>query len=164
MPLDSLNYDLENPRLPKSLGRDVTDILDWMLSKGNVTGLMLSIGEKGFFPGEPILAIPHTSIPNKYIVIEGNRRYTAVFLLSHPELSPQKKQTVIEIARNAPHKPTEIPTLVFKGRSDIIDYLGYRHITGVEPWDALAKARCLRQLSSSIPDNDFRENVKYYEI
>lgn len=160
MSLDSLVYDLENPRLPNSLGRDITDVLDWMLSKENVTDLMLSIGEKGFFPGEPILVIPHTSIPNKYVVIEGNRRYTAVFLLSHPELAPLKKMTVLDIARNAPHIPKEIPTLVFNERSDIIDYLGYRHITGVEPWDALAKARYLRQLSSSVPDSDFREKCK----
>lgn len=160
MPLELLTFDLENPRLPNSLGREVSDILDWMLSKENVTDLMLSIGEKGFFPGEPVLVVPHNSIPNKFVVIEGNRRYTAVLLLLHPELAPQKKQTVSDISKNASNIPTEIPTLVFKGRIDIIDYLGYRHITGVEPWDALAKARYLRQLGSNISSSDFREKCK----
>lgn len=156
--IDKLEYDLNNPRLPKSLGKDKKDILDWMISKENITDLMSSIAEKGFFPGEPILVIPGES--NQYTVIEGNRRYTATLLLSHPELAPQKKGTITDIVTNANHIPNELPALIFEKREDIIDYLGYRHITGVEPWDALAKARYLRQLSKSISGSDFGEKCK----
>lgn len=148
IPLDKLKFDKDNPRLPRSIGRSETNILEWMLNKENIIELMNSIGEKGFFPGEPILVIPDEI--DGYIVIEGNRRFTASLLLSFPEKAPIKKISVNEVSNIAKEKPQTLPALVFPSREDILDYLGYRHITGVEPWDALAKARYLAQLNERI--------------
>lgn len=145
--IDALRYDALNPRIPRSINsQDENQILEWMLSRENVTDLMNSIGEKGFFPGEPLLVINDEKEDGKYIVVEGNRRYTASLLLLNPTKAPIKKNTVAEIANNAKFHPNELPVLCFSSREDILDYLGYRHITGVEAWDALAKARYLSQL------------------
>jgi hypothetical protein len=40
--------------------------------------------------------------------------------------------------------------LVYKRREDILNYLGYRHITGIKEWDSLAKAKYLEQLRGTI--------------
>ena len=141
--IDELTFDVDNPRIPKSVKReDELSVLEWMINKENVVDLMYSIGEKGFFPGEPLLVFFDKSL-GKYITVEGNRRYTATYLLQYPEKAPVRKSTIAEIVSTANYRPTTIPVVIFDSREAIIDYLGYRHITGVEPWDALAKARYL---------------------
>lgn len=156
--LDCLRFDNQNPRLPRSLEKDERSVLQWMLQRESVTDLMSSIGAKGFFPGEPLLVIPNKD--KTYTVIEGNRRYTASLLLSHPDLAPIQKNSVTTISRESTHHPEKLPCLTFENRDAILDYLGYRHITGVEAWDALAKARYLRQLSNRIDIKDFKKKCK----
>lgn len=160
IPIDELTFDVANPRIPKSLnGSDEESVLEWMINKENVIELMYSIGEKGFFQGEPLLVIQDKTI-GKYISVEGNRRYTATYLLQYPDKAPVRKTTINEIAINAQYRPQRIPAVVFDTREDIIDYLGYRHITGIEPWDALAKARYLSILYNRI-DTDIPPYEKY---
>ena len=58
IPIDQLVYDIENPRIPQSIKQENEEsVLEWMINKENVTDLMYSIGEKGFFPGEPLLVV-----------------------------------------------------------------------------------------------------------
>lgn len=144
--IDNLVYDVENPRIPQSIRHEDSKVVyEWMINKENVIDLMYSIGEKGFFPGEPLLVIQRPE-DGKYVTVEGNRRYTATYLLQYPEKAPSRKSTIRDVASQARFRPTDLPVLVFKTREEIIDYLGYRHITGVEPWDALSKARYLKVL------------------
>lgn len=144
--LDNLVYDINNPRIPQSIKQEDLDrVLEWMINKENVIDLMYSIGENGFFPGEPLLVVKKEE-DGKYVTVEGNRRYTATYLLQYPEQAPVRKSTIMDIAEKANFRPDRLPVVVFKSREEIVDYLGYRHITGVEPWDALSKARYLRIL------------------
>lgn len=160
IPIEELVYDIENPRIPRSIKQeDAESVLEWMINKENVIDLMYSIGEKGFFPGEPLLVIRREE-DGKYVTVEGNRRYTATYLLQYPDEAPVRKSTIAEIAVNANHRPKELPVVVFETREDIIDYLGYRHITGVEPWDALSKARYLKMLYDRL-DSDMTPADKY---
>jgi hypothetical protein len=39
-----------------------------------------------------------------------------------------------------------LPVIIFPTRDDILDYLGYRHITGIKEWDPYAKATYLHQV------------------
>lgn len=151
--IDNLVYDNENPRIPQSIRQgDSNVVLEWMINKENVIDLMYSIGEKGFFPGEPLLVIQRPE-DGKFVTVEGNRRYTATYLLQYPEMAPSRKTTIREVVSQAKKRPTELPVLEFNTREEIIDYLGYRHITGVEPWDALSKARYLRVLDNRLDPN-----------
>ncbi len=164
--IDNLVFDSENPRLPENLRRKKNDsdyensVLEWMLQFENITELMGSIGEEGYFPAEPILVVPKDE--GKYEVAEGNRRLTAVKLLNNPELATKKKKTIEEILNEAKTEniPQEIPSIIFNKREDIIAYLGYKHITGVQAWDSLAKAKYLRQLKKTIPQGDFYGQCK----
>lgn len=159
IPIGELIYDIENPRIPQSIKQeDGEKVLEWMINKENVIDLMYSIGEKGFFPGEPLLVIKNDD--GKYVTVEGNRRYTATYLLQFPEKAPVRKSAIQEISEGANYRPEKLPVVVFDTREDIVDYLGYRHITGVEPWDALSKARYLKLLYDRL-DSGMMTSEKY---
>lgn len=148
--LQDLYFDPQNPRLPKHL-LGVTDekkIIEYMVRYGNIVELMQSIGETGYSEAEPLLVVPDTKINGKYIVVEGNRRLAALKLLSNPELTSLRRTVIANVIAAVKYKPTQIPVIIYSKRNDVLDYLGYRHITGVKDWGALEKARYLDQLYS----------------
>ena len=140
--IEQLEFDKENPRLPTSVrGKDDASIIKYLASKTGIENLMSSIGENGFFPGEAIVVTPHDS---KYIVIEGNRRLAALRLLQDPTLV--RVPSIESAAEAAGKKPVRVPVYVVQSREDTLQYLGFRHISGVQRWDSLAKARYLESL------------------
>ena len=141
--IDSLQFDKDNPRLPTSVqGGDEADILKYLATKTGLENLMSSIGENGFFAGEAIVVIPDS--PGKYTVIEGNRRLAALRLMQDPTLV--KLAGIYRVAKEAANKPTRIPVYIVESRDATLQYLGFRHISGVQRWDPLAKARYLESL------------------
>lgn len=146
LPLEMLSFDPHNPRLPSFLRGSKPDeeIIDYLLRDEGLTDLMASIAQTGYAKAEPLLVIPGEG--SEYIVVEGNRRLAALKLLSNPASATVRKVTVGDIASSAKFTPTEIPVIKYSTRDEIIDYLGYRHITGIKEWDSMAKARYLEQL------------------
>lgn len=148
--LCNLQLDLFNPRLPKSKqGKEESVVVEYLLLEAATLELMESIGENNFFVGEMLLVIPNEESIGKYIVIEGNRRLTAVKLLNYPELAKVKKTAIKEVVDSAKYKPTILPCLVFEGREEIQKYIGFVHITGKKSWRMLEKARYLYDLRCS---------------
>lgn len=154
--IDQLRFDPSNPRLPSDVdAEDVQSVLRFMLDDAGLIDLASSIAAQGFFPGEPLLCCPvpeldagQTPPPPtasaEYIVVEGNRRLAAVLLLRDPANAPSRRQAVEALAESP--GPETLPVIIFPRRDDILDYLGYRHITGIKEWEPLAKARYLRQV------------------
>jgi len=165
-PYEQLEFDKDNPRLPHSVvnSNNEADVIDWMLKDASIIELMGSIGEKGFFAGEPLLGIKDPEIPEKYIIVEGNRRLTAVKLLHHPELAKRKASSIKIVADEAKIKPAELPVLIFSERKEILDYLGFKHITSVKPWSALAKAKYLRELQEQYKESNISVNEQYKQL
>jgi len=145
--VQNLLLDKNNPRLPDYLqGSQEDKIIEHMLSEESTLELMQAIGEKGFFPGEMLLVVKDQG--DNYTVIEGNRRLTAVKLLNNPN-APVQDSLVKKIAKSANKELLPIKTLpcmVFENAEDIHDYLGYRHVTGVQPWNLRQKAKYLSYL------------------
>lgn len=141
-----LEFDPHNPRFSRYFREDsqpVPEIIERMIRVENVQELMGSIGEQGYFPGEPLLVAKDGG---RLIVVEGNRRLAALKLLLG-ELDYGSKLSSIETIRaEAKERPSEVACIVFENRKDILRYLGYRHITGPKRWDSLSKARYLKQL------------------
>lgn len=161
LPVKYLEFDPENPRLPVHLKKesDESKILDWMINKGVIEELMIAIGEYGYFVGEPVLVVKKENTDSKYQVIEGNRRLAAVKLLRNPELVNRKSiHQIAEEARS--EKVDEVPCVIFPTRDGILRYLGYRHVTGVKEWSALAKARYLEQLLPTTQEGSLDEKYK----
>lgn len=163
--LENLKFDVKNPRLPVRLQgeTDENKVLDYMVKYGNIVELMLSIAETGYSDAEPLLVVGDVS--GNYTVVEGNRRLAALKLLNNPELTKVRIQTIKEVIQNANYIPTEIPCILYLKREDVLDYLGYRHITGVKDWGALEKARYLDQLyqihiANTSPDKIYSKLAK----
>lgn len=150
LPVDDLLFDPHNPRFPtQGTGVSEPEAFRWMLDNANIIELMNSIGEQGFFVGEPLVVIPSKNDGRKYEVVEGNRRLTAVRLLHSPTLAPTKKTSVQEASDAAENKPDELPCLIFQKREEVLHYLAFRHVTGIQKWGPLQKARYLRQLADT---------------
>ncbi len=155
---NQIDFDPKNPRFYRLRG-DVGDdrVISEMLDDEGVQDLMSSIGQQGYFPGEPLLVAPTDD--GRYIVVEGNRRLAAVKLLNG-ELQPprRKSRSVAMIVGEAKHTPTKLPCIIYENRELVLRYLGYRHITGIKEWDALSKARYLADLRdtfySDLPEEE----------
>jgi ParB-like chromosome segregation protein Spo0J len=142
-----LLLDPDNPRLTSAVGRDQDKLLAWMLREEAIDEVALSIAEHGYFSEEPLVVVPAPDAPGMHIVVEGNRRLSALKLLLNPALAAKlgaadwPKLTAAQIADLA-----EVPTVEYATRDEVVPYLGFRHITGVKTWDPYAKARYIAQL------------------
>lgn len=150
LPVSQLNFDPDNPRLPDRIdGTDTDAVTDFFLLECNLIELMMSIAEQGYFHGEPLLVVEDAGSAT-HTVVEGNRRLASLKILTQ-EIAPRSmEKAVAKILAEAKEKPDRVPCLVFGARQDVLKYLGYRHITGIKEWDALAKARYLAQLRNNI--------------
>jgi len=153
-----LDFDPQNPRFFRlNDASNAATVIEEMLDDESVHDLMLSIGQQGYFPGEPLLAVKSG---NKYIVVEGNRRLAAVKLLNGDLQPPKRKMKgVLEIIEDTTHKPSKLPCIVYSNREDVLRYIGYRHITGVKEWDSLSKAKYLKELHDTFYADDEKELV-----
>lgn len=159
--LDKLYFDPQNPRLPKSLlgSKDELKVIDHLSRYGNILELMESIAQIGYSEAEPLLVVPKLNSLDHFFVVEGNRRLAALKLLSNPELATVRKKSIAEVNATARNIPIDIPVILYNTRNEILDYLGYRHITGVKDWGALEKARYLDQLYGLHIDEAGREQI-----
>ena len=108
--IGNLLLDEKNPRLPSSRGRKQRDMLLYIARKTSITEIMSAIAENNYFPGEPLVVLPTND--DKYVVVEGNRRLTALMLPQDPSLYP-KNRRVQEISETADFRPKSIPCVIF---------------------------------------------------
>jgi hypothetical protein len=154
--LDKLKLDFKNPRLPIQASTE-NDIIEWMLADASILELMLAIGKNDFFIGEALLVIEEG---DNFIVLEGNRRLTALKILHNPSLATIHKRKIEQILDETKERPVNIPCIVFEKRKDILKYLGYRHVTGIKSWGILAKAKYLTQLKEVSPKVSFKQESR----
>lgn len=161
--VDLLLHDPDNPRLPSKVkfkddDGDGGEIIQWMLRDASILELMGAIAQVGFFAGEPLLVVAcdPQKLDGPYYVIEGNRRLTAVKLLLNPNSARVYKELVAELSANAIDKDKlrTLPVIVYRERREILDYLGYRHVTGIKEWGPHEKTEYLYQLTNSLPYSD----------
>jgi predicted transcriptional regulator len=103
----------------------------------NLQPLKDSLYRNGFFYEEPLVVVEEAlaEYGNKrmLIVIEGNRRLAALkSILESPTEFPNKE---------ARERLENIPVVQRDNREETLPYVGFRHITGVIPWEAAAKAQ-----------------------
>lgn len=160
--INLLTFDPENPRFPPEVAAGPVDqLMEKFIRDERLAELIGSIGDQGYFEGEPLLVVE--SGDGRFVVIEGNRRLAALKLLSGQVPVPDGRPSIDEACRNAPNKPTSVPCLIFPARDDILRYLGFRHITGIKAWGSLQKARYLKQIRdkffSRVPPAQLLKNL-----
>jgi hypothetical protein len=148
VPLDQLKFDRENPRLTKAEQETAdtqTDLLELIERQYDPLTIAESIAEHGYFPSEPMIVLEEADVG--LTVLEGNRRLAALKGLASEELSkafkePEKWTRLREEATI----PVEVPVIKAESRLGVAPLIGYRHISGIEPWKPLQKARFIASL------------------
>jgi hypothetical protein len=139
--VDDLSLDSKNPRIPvekQSLSQD--DLIVFVAETYNAIAIAKSIAAHQYFSSEPLIAIPNSG-DTKLIVVEGNRRLAALKLLQSTSLRAKLSDRSEWDAINTSKVPTKVPVVVAKSRKEVAPIIGYRHISGIQPWDAYSKAR-----------------------
>lgn len=157
---EKLDLDLENPRLPEYLKKNKKIIVNHIASTTAIEDLMQAISANGFFSGEPLIAIKSG---DRYTVLEGNRRLTAVMILNDPSILSKPSKKILDIVSATQSPPKKLPVVVKQTRAEVLPYLGFRHITGVKQWEPLAKARYIKSLYDLL-DKNLTPSVRYAEV
>jgi hypothetical protein len=147
-PVTRLLLDPANYRLPPDLDlEDQAAILNYLVDHENLEEIAESMIRSGFFAEEPLLTVAapdHND--DTQVVVEGNRRLATLRLLSDPvsRTSIGRARTWNELAARAQesgHAFDVVPILRYAERREVLDYLGFRHVSGIVPWPPAAKAR-----------------------
>ena len=147
--IDSLLLDPQNPRLPddKRGTSDQLALAAYIAKRYKPIEIGQSVAANGFFESEPLIAVKDNG---KYIVKEGNRRLTALkgladtaYRLRYPR-SKEWDGLAKEIARKE-LLPGKLPVVVAADEDSVWPIIGYRHVSGIEPWAPLAKANFIGQ-------------------
>lgn len=170
-PVSQLDLDKQNPRI--NAVENQTAALQELLSvekdAEKIYALASNIcGMSMLDPGDRLYVVPSTTEPDRYIVLDGNRRLAALRLLSQATLldrddiglSSVIRQRLKRLQRDqAGRWPTEVDVVVFNNRQDANEFIRLRHTgenagAGRSAWSALQVARfdntrtwqCLEQL------------------
>jgi hypothetical protein len=147
VPVGQLRLDEDNPRLISIVNESGQEgIAKAMWREMAVSEVALSIAANGFFKEEPLFVIPQNpreEDPKKriYTVVEGNRRLTAVQLLTNDALRAKVKATDLPVLTAAQKKHLEeLPVSIYPDRKALWEYFGFRHVNGPKEWDSFSKA------------------------
>ncbi|MEM9939360.1 MAG: ParB N-terminal domain-containing protein [Pseudomonadota bacterium] len=157
-PVGELLLDPDNPRLPDYVDkRNQNELLSFLARSAALDELINAIGSNGYFASEPLIGVRQEN--GDIIIVEGNRRLSALKLLNGENIAdaPAKVSRALELATT---RPRSVPVSVYTDKADILNYLGNKHIAGVKPWGALAKARYAKQLLALQPGDDPDENIR----
>jgi hypothetical protein len=166
-----LHLDRQNPRLPEEAqGKSEEELLNVLYKEFFLDELADSMAENGYFDEEPLVAVPDElpsdlgdGDPNsekfrdfidrdstELVVVEGNRRLATAKLLLNPELRGKLRiKHWPSLSEQVADDLANLPVIVYLRRSEIIPYMGVRHIVGIQKWDSYAKARYVVQLVES---------------
>lgn len=175
IPVERLELDPSNPRLPKDLrDKGQTEILSILKRYFDLDELAYSMAENGYFDEEPLVAIP-IDIPSKFIeqdplqlsqdssyltylqndstrftVVEGNRRLATVKLLLSPDLRMELRiKGWPSISEEVREDLALLPVIIYSSRAEVLRYMGVRHIVGIKKWESFSKAVYVAEMVDS---------------
>jgi hypothetical protein len=169
---ENLHLDPLNPRLPEDIQEKSEEEINFALYRFfDVDELAYSMAENGYFDEEPFVAIPN-NLPKKFqdidsneltgnkdyktfiqnpdtqfTVVEGNRRLATIKLLLSNELKNKFKiRSLPEISDEIKNDLSVLPVIIYPNRTEVLPYLGVRHISGIKKWEPYAKARYVAKM------------------
>jgi hypothetical protein len=153
---DSLEFDTRNPRLVEFGFTKKTpqkEIIETLWEEMAIDEIIMSIKASGFFKNEPLIAVKED---NKFVVIEGNRRLTAVKAIRHPSTFNDKRLSalVAGVTKKIKDQLEKLPVILINSRKDAWRYIGFKHVNGPVKWGSYAKAQYIAQVH-----NDFKVSL-----
>jgi hypothetical protein len=135
---DELFLDPENPRLAEIAHTGTQAAIQKAMEKEfDLQPLVDSLYRNGFFWEEPLVAVrePLTELRGRevLVVVEGNRRLAALkYIHAQPSNFPNAE---------ARKRLDKVPVIVRDTRDETLSFVGFRHITGIVPWESAGKAQ-----------------------
>ena len=146
LPIHQLRLDPLNPRLPETYqGASEDQLLEFISETYSAIEVARSIALHGYFHSEPLIVV--SGADDYYIVVEGNRRLVALRILAGPHLANDLDDA--DEWRGLAEEavlPKTIPVVIAPDRQSVAPIIGYRHISGIEPWEPYAQARFIASL------------------
>lgn len=144
VPVGDLRLDPDNPRIPQSYRGLGQDDLAVVLEMGfEAYAVAQSMASSGFFMGEPLLVIASDEEPGAFVVVEGNRRLTALIGLTRPEIRAQftEAEKWEQLSQDSKISPDSmIPVVVHESRELTFAQIGRAHVLGKLQWRPYAQA------------------------
>ena len=151
--IDSLDLDLENPRI--TLASDQRDAMQKIIAeqRGKLINLAESIAVRGFSPMDRFVVVRSDVRPGKFVVLEGNRRILAAKLLKNSslvstlEMSEAFRKRLHKAALTFDVKKLEpVDCYEVADRAEGNDWIRQRHSgadegRGIVNWSAIAGSR-----------------------
>jgi hypothetical protein len=146
--LGDLHPDPLNPRLPPER-RPFTDedaLLVFLADAFDAITIAESIARHGYYASEPLVICEEDG---RWLVLEGNRRLSALMLLVRRDLAEHTHRPTAWLALEPVQTwslETSVPVLVADQRTDVDALIGFRHIGGVLDWKPLQRAQFIAYL------------------
>lgn len=147
--INNIDLDSRNPR-EGQLHLDQTNKLQLYAGQSKTLELAKHIGKNGLNPSEFPILIENPKKRNRYIVVEGNRRISAIKLLLKPALirkvSDRKKyQGIASVAPNL-SSLRKVSCFIMENRDEadtwiLVKHGGEQEGIGIVPWAAAERAR-----------------------
>lgn len=150
VPLEALFLDPKNPRFfteeeARKIGETkIPDEKEQKRAQEKLEGsfgveeLYFSILRNGFLPLDRIVVRPIEGHPEKYVVVEGNRRLAALKLLHRRinENAIAEEGVSEDYLQKLKESTQEVEVLLYKGSEQDISWIlqGLRHISGIKDW------------------------------
>ena len=153
LPIEDLRLDIKNPRIAEAASQ--RDALQKIVTDQDIklVALAESIVEDGLNPMDRFLVIPSDGEPDKYVVLEGNRRLAALKILRNPTVltgmqvrGPVKKR-LEELASAFDNDGlSDADCFDIVAREDAAMWINQRHTgenegRGIVDWSGVARAR-----------------------
>jgi len=133
--VEDLYLDPKNPRLAED-GFGIEDqgqILKVLWKERAVNEIVNSIATSGYWPQEVLFAAKEEG---KLVVVEGNRRLSAVKLLLSRDLQKEVGATgVPNIEKSRRDSLLHLPVIEYT-RKQLWEYVGFKHVNGPQDWDS----------------------------
>src|ERR1700730_8586210 len=143
--------DHDNPRLPAGLdAADQEALIKYFADNYALGELAESMARNGYFDEEPLLTIPDGGGSSNLVTVEGNRRLATLKLLTNDDLRHRIVGDGWDVLASQVKKKRltldPVPILRYQRRRELLDFLGFRHVSGVVQWTPEAKARFVTYL------------------
>lgn len=149
IPISQLRLDPDNPRMVSSKDGDSQYELAVTIEHAHDSLMVAeSIASMGYFANEPLIVV-QSEKKNEWIVVEGNRRLTALLGLTDKELRDEffESDKWNNLAATVDISPTTlIPCIQVGDRRQVNAIVGFRHISGIAAWSPYAQASFIANL------------------
>ena len=156
IPINQLRLDKNNPRISEfGLAANASQeaILEILWDEMDVGELLFSIVSNGYWDYEPLTVLKPESDEGPYVVLEGNRRLSAVLLIHKLAGAGIKiPKHVAERIRENPKlldSTKSLPAVIVKDRKEAWRFIGFKHVNGPAKWGSFGKAKYIAEIHNT---------------